>query len=314
MGLTVAEQNYDAWGRERNPASWDYDMTGTFAKPTWLYHGYTGHEMLPEYGLINMNGRIYDPANGRMLRPDNYVQDPLNTQSYNRYSYCLNNPLKYMDPSGDQFEGTGSYGYSNNFVSSGYFNGLPYSFSYNSSYSYYSNSYTSSYNSGYGTTTYMNFVSGYSNSQSISANYAGFNASYSVNFGMNIQSSVVTGYQVNPEIAKLSSIGESISGSIQSNSWAAATIGFISTDIAVPDPSDAAWMKWAGYGLAGAAAYDVTHPRAVQDFTISMLTNSVDLVAKMNREIEGIKQRIGGPQGYQYALVANSSGDYPVMV
>lgn len=217
MGVTVAEQNYDAWGRERNPFSWDYDMTGTFAKPTWLYRGYTGHEMLPEYGLINMNGRIYDPANGRMLRPDNYVQDPLNTQSYNRYSYCLNNPLKYMDPSGDQFEGAGSYGYSNNFVSSGYFNGLPYSFSYNSSYSYYSNSYTSSYNSGYGTTTYMNFVSGYSNSQSISANYAGFNASYSVNFGMNIQSSVVTGYQVNPEIAKLSSIGESISRGVQTN-------------------------------------------------------------------------------------------------
>lgn len=101
LGITVAEQNFDAWGRERNPAFWDYDMTGTLTKPTWLYRGYTGHEMLPEYGLINMNGRMYDPTNGRMLRPDNYVQDPLNTQSYNRYSYCFNNPLKYTDPSGD---------------------------------------------------------------------------------------------------------------------------------------------------------------------------------------------------------------------
>lgn len=101
MGLTVAEQNYDAWGRERNPNTWDYDMTGTFAKPNWLYRGYTGHKMLPEYGLINMNGRMYDPANGRMLRPDNYVQDPLNSQNYNRYSYCWNNPLKYTDPDGN---------------------------------------------------------------------------------------------------------------------------------------------------------------------------------------------------------------------
>ncbi|HTN18626.1 MAG TPA: FG-GAP-like repeat-containing protein, partial [Chitinophagaceae bacterium] len=101
-GTTVAEQNYDAWGRERNPGTWNYYSAGSApALPDWLYRGYTGHEMLPEYGLINMNGRLYDPANGRMLRPDNYIQDPLNTQSYNRFSYCFNNPLKYTDPDGN---------------------------------------------------------------------------------------------------------------------------------------------------------------------------------------------------------------------
>jgi len=47
-----------------------------------------------------MNGRMYDPVIGRVLSPDNYVQDPTNTQCYNRYSYCLNNPLRYTDPSG----------------------------------------------------------------------------------------------------------------------------------------------------------------------------------------------------------------------
>lgn len=47
-----------------------------------------------------MNGRMYDPFLGRMLSPDNYVQAAGNTQSYNRYSYCLNNPLKFTDPSG----------------------------------------------------------------------------------------------------------------------------------------------------------------------------------------------------------------------
>ena len=56
--------------------------------------------MLDRFGLINMNGRLYDPALGRVLSPDNYVQDPLNTQSFNRYSYAFNNPLKYTDPSG----------------------------------------------------------------------------------------------------------------------------------------------------------------------------------------------------------------------
>jgi len=36
----------------------------------------------------------------RFMSPDNVVQAPGNSQSYNRYSYCLNNPLRYTDPSG----------------------------------------------------------------------------------------------------------------------------------------------------------------------------------------------------------------------
>jgi len=53
-----------------------------------------------------MNGRLYDPVVGRFFSPDNYVQLPDNPQSYNRYSYCLNNPLKYTDPSGQSFIGS----------------------------------------------------------------------------------------------------------------------------------------------------------------------------------------------------------------
>jgi RHS repeat-associated protein len=50
--------------------------------------------------LIHMNGRIYDPLLGRMLQADPFIQFPTNAQSYNRYSYVLNNPLAYTDPSG----------------------------------------------------------------------------------------------------------------------------------------------------------------------------------------------------------------------
>ena len=64
--------------------------------------GYTFHEHLEMVGLINMNGRVYDPILGRMLSPDNLVPDAANTQGYNRYSYCYNNPLKYTDPDGNE--------------------------------------------------------------------------------------------------------------------------------------------------------------------------------------------------------------------
>ncbi|MDL2231021.1 endonuclease, partial [Bacteroidales bacterium OttesenSCG-928-L19] len=47
------------------------------------------------------NGRLYDPVIARFFSPDPFVQMPNFTQSYNRYSYCLNNPLMYTDPSGE---------------------------------------------------------------------------------------------------------------------------------------------------------------------------------------------------------------------
>lgn len=99
---TVAEQNYDAWGRKRSPTTWSYNNVPNV--PSWLYRGFTAHEHLPEIGLINMNGRLYDPALGRMLSVDNYTHEGvgLTTQAYNRYSYALNNPLKYTDPDGEE--------------------------------------------------------------------------------------------------------------------------------------------------------------------------------------------------------------------
>ena len=48
-----------------------------------------------------MNARLYDAKLHRFLAPDNFVQDPYNTQNYNRYSYVLNNPVSFVDPSGE---------------------------------------------------------------------------------------------------------------------------------------------------------------------------------------------------------------------
>ncbi len=99
-GSLKQELSYDAWGRLRNPATQvAYDPGSEPA--LFLGRGYTGHEHLPWLGLIHANARLYDPALGRFLSPDPYVQMPDFSQNFNRYSYCLNNPLIYIDPSGE---------------------------------------------------------------------------------------------------------------------------------------------------------------------------------------------------------------------
>lgn len=100
-GQAVEKYSYDAWGRQRDPIEWTaYTNDAGILDRAYEY---TGHETLAEFGLINMNGRVYDPVLGRMLSPDNYVQDPFSSQSYNRYTYCMNNPLRYIDPTGENW-------------------------------------------------------------------------------------------------------------------------------------------------------------------------------------------------------------------
>ena len=101
-GSLKQELSYDAWGRLRNPAT-QVAYTPGSEPALFIGRGYTGHEHLPWFGLVNMNARLYDPLLGRFLSPDPYVQAPNFTQNFNRYSYCLNNPLVYVDQDGEFF-------------------------------------------------------------------------------------------------------------------------------------------------------------------------------------------------------------------
>ena len=60
----------------------------------------TGHEHYDRFKIVNANARLYDPVIGRFFSPDPYVQVPDFTQSFNRYSYCMNNPVMFSDPDG----------------------------------------------------------------------------------------------------------------------------------------------------------------------------------------------------------------------
>ena len=107
-GAVEQRLSFDAWGNQRNPNTWaNYTANDTYSKPM-LDRGFTGHEHLTAFGLINMNGRMYDPVMSSFLSADRYVQDPASAQGFNRYAYCMYNPLRFVDPTGWLSGSTGS--------------------------------------------------------------------------------------------------------------------------------------------------------------------------------------------------------------
>lgn len=93
FGEVLDRMEYDVWGKR---------IGGNEFRV--IRRGFTGHEHLDNTGLIHMNGRVFDPAIGRFLSADPNIQSPTNAQNFNRYSYVLNNPLKFTDPSGYFFK------------------------------------------------------------------------------------------------------------------------------------------------------------------------------------------------------------------
>jgi RHS repeat-associated protein len=96
---------YEPLGLTVDPANPQAVVTPSLGN---VMQGFTSQFEDRDVGLDNMKGRIYDPRLGRFLSPDPFVQYPLRSQSLNRYSYALNNPLKWVDPSGFQNESSGS--------------------------------------------------------------------------------------------------------------------------------------------------------------------------------------------------------------
>lgn len=114
-GQQLSIYSYNPWGKGRPT-----DATGGqipyadlapgqfIAEAVGQHEGFAAHENLPSVGLVEMEGRIYDPEVGRFLSADPSVQFPFSTQGYNRYTYVNDNPLTFEDPTGyDLFGGVG---------------------------------------------------------------------------------------------------------------------------------------------------------------------------------------------------------------
>jgi len=89
-GNKIAELRYKAWGEVRytdGDTPTDYQYTGQ--------RSYAG-----DFGLLFFNARWVDPQLGRFAQPDTIIPSPGNSQSWDRYAYARNNPVRYNDPTG----------------------------------------------------------------------------------------------------------------------------------------------------------------------------------------------------------------------
>jgi len=106
-GVSDMGESFTAFGQRRSRATWtgppstsDLNTIAGISRQGYNFQTWLGQSM----GLNHMNGRVQDAVLGRFLSPDSHIPDPTNPQSYNRYSYALNNPLTRIDPSGFEDE------------------------------------------------------------------------------------------------------------------------------------------------------------------------------------------------------------------
>jgi len=92
--MEIKQYGYSAFGKE-----YYKNNTSAFG----VSNRYTGQILDEDTGLYYYGARYYDPELARFIQPDSVVPEPDNSQALNRYSYCINNPLKYTDPTGNTY-------------------------------------------------------------------------------------------------------------------------------------------------------------------------------------------------------------------
>ncbi len=89
-------------------ASYYYDAFGNILDQTGSVNNnitYAGYQYDTETGLYYLNARYYDSKIARFLSEDTLAGDPNDPLSLNLYTYCSNNPIMYVDPTGHWQQG-----------------------------------------------------------------------------------------------------------------------------------------------------------------------------------------------------------------
>lgn len=88
-GNVVNHYRYDEWGN-------------TLEKQEQIENPirYAAEYYDEESGLYYLRARYYEPTTGRFISKDTYEGTLTNPLTLNLYTYCLNNPIRYLDPTG----------------------------------------------------------------------------------------------------------------------------------------------------------------------------------------------------------------------
>ncbi len=95
-GQVVQRYGYDAWGNiVYSDGLFSFNSSGMVNTLT-----YTGREYDAESGLYHYRARAYDPTMGRFMQKDAWQGELMSPQTQHLYSYVLNNPVNWTDPTG----------------------------------------------------------------------------------------------------------------------------------------------------------------------------------------------------------------------
>lgn len=97
-GAVESRVMYGPWGTARDGSNWSSTLSESALDE--LPVGFTGHQPDLDAGIINMRGRMYDPAVGRFMSVDPVIENALEVGTWNAYSYVQNRPLSLVDPTG----------------------------------------------------------------------------------------------------------------------------------------------------------------------------------------------------------------------
>ncbi|XFA99363.1 RHS repeat-associated core domain-containing protein [Candidatus Izemoplasma sp. B36] len=95
-GDILVNYTYDAFGNIIK-----IDDTTSFSLGTINPYTYRGYRYDSEISNYYLNSRFYNPENRRFINADGLLGEVGNIQSTNMFAYCANNPVMYLDPSGE---------------------------------------------------------------------------------------------------------------------------------------------------------------------------------------------------------------------